>query len=111
MAAIALENRDVLSAAPTARSNLERLCALVEAVAPGAWSMPADGLVAFPAFPLSVSTRVFADRLRERFNVAVTPGSFFGFDRHLRVGLGLAPELFAEALDRLAHALEAEAGG
>jgi len=111
LAAIALENRGALSVAPAARSNLERLCALVEAVSAGTWSMPADGLVAFPAFPLPVSARVFTDRLRERFGVAVTPGSFFGFDRHLRVGLGLAPELFGEALDRLADALEAEAGG
>ncbi len=111
LAAIALENRGVLSAAPTARSNLERLCTLMEGLAPsGAWSMPADGLVAFPAFPIQVSARVFAHRLRERFGVAVTPGSFFGFDRHLRVGLGLVPELFGEALDRLADALEAEAG-
>ena len=34
LAAIALENRGALSAAPTARSNLERLCALMEEVAP-----------------------------------------------------------------------------
>jgi aspartate/methionine/tyrosine aminotransferase len=111
LAAIALENRELLSAAPTARSNLKRLCALVEAFTAGTWSMPADGLVAFPAFPLPVSAALFADRLRERFGVAVTPGSFFGFDRHLRVGLGLAPDLFGEALDRLADALEAEAAG
>jgi aspartate/methionine/tyrosine aminotransferase len=49
---------------------------------------------------------VFADRLREQFGVAVTPGAFFGFDRHLRVGLGLAPALFEEALDRLARAID-----
>ena len=108
LAAIALENHGALSAAPSARLNLERLCALVEGFAPpGAWSTPADGLVAFPAFPLLVSARVFADRLRERFGVAVTPGSFFGSDRHLRVGLGLAPALFGEALDRLVYALDA----
>ncbi len=111
LAAIALENRGALSVAPTARSNLERLRQFVEAVAPGTWSMPIDGLVAFPAFPLSGSAGEFADRLRERFDVAVTPGSFFGFDSHLRVGLGLAPQFFAEALDRLAEALEAEDGG
>jgi aspartate/methionine/tyrosine aminotransferase len=111
LAAIALENHGALSAAPTARSNLERLCARMEGVAsPGAWSTPADGLVAFPDFPLTVSARVFADRLRERFDVAVTPGSFFGFDRHLRIGLGLAPALFGEAIDRLIWALDTGAG-
>jgi aspartate/methionine/tyrosine aminotransferase len=109
LAAIALEQRSALSAAPTARSNLERLRALVEAVAPDTWSIPVDGLVAFPSFPLPVPARVFADRLRKRFAVAVTPGSFFGFDRHLRVGLGLPPILFREALDRLTEALDAEA--
>ena len=64
----------------------------------------------FPPFPLVVSARVFADRVRERFGVAVTPGSFFGYDLHLRVGLGLAPALFEEALDRLVSALDAGAG-
>ena len=111
LAAIALENSEALSVAQRARSNLERLCALLEGFVPsGGWSMPIDGLVAFPAFPLTVSARVFADRLRERFGVAVTPGSFFGFDRHLRVGLGLAPALFGEALDRLVCALDAGVG-
>jgi len=111
LAAIALENSGALSAAPTARFNLERLCALMEGFAlPGGWSTPADGLVAFPAFPLPLSACAFADRLRERFGVAVTPGSFFGFDRHLRVGLGLAPALFGEALDRLVYALDAGVG-
>jgi aspartate/methionine/tyrosine aminotransferase len=113
LAAIALENSGALSVAPTAQSNLERLCALTEELAPsGSWSTPADGLVAFPPFPLVVSARVFADRLRERFGVAVTPGSFFGYDLHLhlRIGLGLAPALFEEALDRLVCALDAGAG-
>ncbi len=111
LAAIALENSGALSAAPTAQSNLERLSALTEELGPsGGWSTPADGLVAFPPFPLVVSARVFADRLRERFGVAVTPGSFFGYDSHLRVGLGLAPALFDEALDRLVCALDAGAG-
>jgi aspartate/methionine/tyrosine aminotransferase len=111
LAAIALENGTALSAAPTAQSNLERLCALTETLAPSdRWSTPADGLVAFPPLPLVISARVFADRLRERFGVAVTPGSFFGYDRHLRVGLGLAPALFEEALDRLVCALDAGAG-
>ena len=111
LAAIALENRGALSAAPTARSNLERLWAQLEGFAQsGGWSTPADGLVAFPAFPLSVPALVFADRLREHFGVAVTPGSFFGFERHLRVGLGLAPALFAEALDLIRYALETGVG-
>jgi aspartate/methionine/tyrosine aminotransferase len=72
--------------------------------------MPTDGLVAFPPLPMPVPARVFADRLRERFGVAVTPGSFFGFDRHLRVGLGLAPALFEEALARLGRAIDAGIG-
>ena len=110
LAAIALENRGVLSAAPMARSNLVRLCALMDVVAPGAWSTPTDGLVAFPHFPLRVSARIFVERLRDRFGVAVTPGSFFGSDRHLRLGLGLAPRLFREALERLAEALDGEVG-
>ena len=110
LAVIALENRWALSAAPTARTNLDRLCSLVDELAPlDAWSRPSDGLVAFPPFPLRVPSRVFADQLRERCAVAVTPGSFFGFDRHLRLGLGLAPSLFEEALERLAGEVDSGA--
>jgi hypothetical protein len=41
--------------------------------------------------------------------VAVTPGSFFGFDRHLRLGLSLAPSIFEEALERLAGEVDSGA--
>ena len=109
LAALALEHRERLDTAASARANLECLAEAIDATAGWTWVAPTDGLVAFPRFPFRVSARVFAERLRHRFGVAVTPGSFFGHDSHLRVGLGLASELFAEAVDRLGDALAGEA--
>lgn len=110
LAALALEHRGRLSVAPSARVNLERLQRCLPGSVPADWSAPADGLVAFPCVTRRGSARAFADRLRERFGVAVTPGTFFGHDHHVRVGLGLDPELFEEALRRLVWALHEEGG-
>ena len=111
LAAIALENRGALSAAPTARSNLERLCALVEELAPsGSMEHASRRARRLPGLP----ARGLCPRVRRPTARTVRcgrhPGIVLRFDRHLRVGLGLAPALFEEALDRLARALDAGAG-
>jgi hypothetical protein len=45
------------------------------------------------------------DRLRERYEVSLVPGRFFGAPEHVRVGLCGDPEDFREGLDRLGSAL------
>lgn len=49
----------------------------------------------------------FAAFAAERFDVAVTPGRFFGDSRGFRVGLGGAPHAFAPALERMERAWDA----
>lgn len=44
--------------------------------------------------------------LRERYETSVVPGSFFEMPDHFRIGLGVAPERFAEGLRRLGRALD-----
>lgn len=109
LAAVALEHHERLSSSRLARANCGRLEALIARLPGAAWVRPADGLVAFPRLPLPWPSPVFAGRLRAAHAVSVTPGAFFGHDRHLRIGLGLPEEDFADALGRLSQALGAPA--
>ncbi len=108
LAAIALENRDRLSISNLARSNLRRLDRCMTSVSGATLVRPADGLVAFCGLPLRRPSISFAEMLRTRSEVSVTPGAFFGHDDHLRIGLGVDEDAFAAGLRRLADALEDE---
>lgn len=110
LGALALENRGRFSVAGIARSNLETLGAALQAVPGTSWVPPVDGLVAFPGLPLPCPSREFADRLRIARRVSVTPGTFFGHDGHLRIGLGLDTASFDDALGRLLEAVADPAG-
>jgi aspartate/methionine/tyrosine aminotransferase len=105
LAALALENRQHLSVAPVARHNLERLERWMASTPGTRWVAPVDGLVAFCGLPLESPSSAFAARVRVDHDVSVTPGSFFGHDFHLRLGLGLREVDFAEGLDRLSQAI------
>lgn len=50
----------------------------------------------------------FCDLLMQGYDTAVVPGRFFGAPDHLRMGLGVDPEVFRAGLDRLGRALNAE---
>jgi aspartate/methionine/tyrosine aminotransferase len=45
-----------------------------------------------------------ADRLAADYSVMLAPGSAFGFEGYLRIGVGQDPEVFAEGLRRTADA-------
>lgn len=69
-----------------------------------AWVPPRGGLVAFPRLrPERVGpTAAFARALVREAEVFVLPGETFGCPAHVRVGLGLPPDAFREALRRWA---------
>ena len=48
----------------------------------------------------------FLDRLRSRHETSLVPGRFFGMPGHMRIGMGVNHEMFAEGLRRLGLALE-----
>lgn len=66
------------------------------------WVPPRGGLVAFPRLRglAGASSAGFARALVRDTGVFVLPGETFGCPGHLRVGVGLAPDDFAEALRR-----------
>ena len=63
------------------------------------------GTVAFPALNRG-SVDDFCEFLRARFETSVVPGHFFDMPNHFRIGLGGDPQMTAEALRRLAAALD-----
>ena len=88
---------------------LERNRSLFNAFAAGSSDiecMPAEhGITAFPRW-WGGDTERLNDHLRERYDTAVVPGRWFEMPEHFRVGFGLSESDFAEALNRLAAALD-----
>lgn len=63
------------------------------------------GTTSFPRV-LSCDADALCDTLRERYDVSLVPGRFFGAKEHVRVGLTGDPENFREGLDRIGRALD-----
>jgi aspartate/methionine/tyrosine aminotransferase len=64
------------------------------------WTPPRGGLLALLRYELDVSSLELANRLSEECGVMLAPGSAFGFEHHLRIGIGQDPPVFAEGLRR-----------
>lgn len=101
LAAWALRRRETLLAPvrDVAGANLEVLQRWIEATPGASLTPPRDGLVAFPRIPDAGIAAV--ERLRRERGVAVVPGELFGAPGHVRFGLGVAPDRFRVALQRL----------
>lgn len=63
------------------------------------------GTVAFPAVAGTDDTTALVERLQADYDTGVIPGRFFESPRHIRIGLGVAPETLVEGLNRIAQAL------
>ena len=64
------------------------------------WTPPRGGLLALLRYELDVPSLELANRLSEEHGVMLAPGSAFGFEHHLRIGIGQDPRVFAEGLRR-----------
>jgi aspartate/methionine/tyrosine aminotransferase len=95
--ALLAANRKALDAFFSGRSDLE--------VFHSRW-----GTVCFPRLK-SGSADEFREFLRARYDTSVVPGRFFEMPDHFRIGIGGDPAMTAEALERLAAALDAWATG
>lgn len=104
LAVIALEHRRQLVPSALAVSNLKTLTAWLDGR--GSLSpVPVDGFVAFPLLDLSVPSLEFANSAL-RVGVSVMPGSLFGVEGRLRLGLGVDDVIFARALDTLGELMD-----
>lgn len=66
------------------------------------WTEPRAGLLAMMKYDLPVDSATLADALARDVRVMLAPGSSFGLEGHLRIGVGQRPDLFAEGLRRTA---------
>lgn len=69
------------------------------------WNPPRAGLLALLRYRLDIPSRELADRLAGEYSVMLAPGAAFGYEYHLRLGVGQDPTIFAEGLARTAACL------
>jgi aspartate/methionine/tyrosine aminotransferase len=67
------------------------------------WNPPRGGLLALFRYELDIPSLELANRLAENYSVMLAPGSAFGFEHHLRIGVGQDPPVFATGLARAAE--------
>jgi aspartate/methionine/tyrosine aminotransferase len=65
------------------------------------------GTVAFPRLRSGLDARTLADRLMQEYRTAVVPGGFFEAPAHIRIGLGIDPDVLRRGLDTIGRALRA----
>jgi len=69
------------------------------------WTPPRGGLLALMGYTLNMPSLDLSNRLAEQYGVMLAPGSAFGVEHHLRIGIGQEPATFAEGLRRTAVCL------
>jgi aspartate/methionine/tyrosine aminotransferase len=72
------------------------------------WSEPKAGLLAMMRYTLPIDSATLADGLARDARVMLAPGSTFGLEHHLRIGVGQRPEVFAEGLRRTAEYMRSD---
>lgn len=70
-----------------------------------AWTPPRAGLLALMSYAPEIPSLTLANKLAEDFSVMLAPGSAFGYEGYLRIGIGQTPAIFAEGLRRTAECL------
>ena len=70
------------------------------------WTPPRGGLLALLKYDLPIPSLELADRLAYDCSVMLAPGSAFGYEHHLRLGIGQRPDIFAAGLARAGEYLE-----
>ena len=103
-AAIQARSRDWL------RANRALLADWVDGRPDFTFTVPTAGGMAFLACDVPVSTDAFADLLRERASVLVVPGSCYGLEGHIRIGIGAPPEVLRAGLERIGALADALRG-
>jgi APA family basic amino acid/polyamine antiporter len=107
LSVIALANLDRIAA--RARSLIETNTRLVESFFDSRDDLrvvrPIRGTTCFPSL-LTGRIEGLCALMREKYDVSVVPGRFFGLESHFRLGLGGDTRLLKEGLDRLGQALD-----
>jgi aspartate/methionine/tyrosine aminotransferase len=70
------------------------------------WTPPRGGLLALIKYDLPIKSLELADTLAIDYSVMLAPGSAFGYEHHLRLGVGQRPDIFAAGLELAGRCLE-----
>ncbi|HET9368902.1 MAG TPA: aminotransferase class I/II-fold pyridoxal phosphate-dependent enzyme [Vicinamibacterales bacterium] len=70
------------------------------------WTPPRGGLLALIKYDLPMASLPLADKLATEYSVMLAPGSAFGYEHHLRLGIGQRPAVFAQGLAEAARCFE-----
>jgi aspartate/methionine/tyrosine aminotransferase len=70
------------------------------------WTRPRAGLLALMRYKLDMPSLELSNKLAAEYSVMLAPGSAFGFEGHLRLGIGQTPRIFEEGLNRTAVCLQ-----
>jgi aspartate/methionine/tyrosine aminotransferase len=103
LAVIALRGRDRI--VERTRGIVSRNLAAAQAWATAhedlvAWRPPQGGLLSLMRYAFDVPSLELANRLAEEYGVMLAPGSAFGYEGYLRLGIGQEPTMFADGLTR-----------
>lgn len=70
------------------------------------WTRPRAGLLALMRYHLEIPSLELSNKLAAEYSVMLAPGSAFGFEGYLRIGIGQTPRIFEEGLSRTAACLK-----
>ena len=70
------------------------------------WVEPPGGTICFPRLEANISGDDLAQLLREKYDTAVVPGSFFEAPQHFRLGFHVSQETLARGLENIKAALQ-----
>ncbi|MEZ4673390.1 MAG: hypothetical protein R2932_04005 [Caldilineaceae bacterium] len=62
------------------------------------WKPPQGGLLALLHYQLDIPSLTLANRLATDYSVMLAPGSAFGYESYLRIGIGQHPTVFQAGL-------------
>ena len=107
LSVIALDNLNRVSgrAMKLLASNRPSLDAFLRSRDDLAYFRPDFGTIVFPKL-LRGSVNELDELLREKYETAIVPGSYFDMPQHFRLGIGGDPEMTQLALERLAAGLD-----
>jgi aspartate/methionine/tyrosine aminotransferase len=111
LACLGLKHRDAIVARNTRiiEANLAEATRWIDERPFLSWTPPRGGLLAlikYDSAVLPIDSLTLADRLATEQSVMLAPGSAFGYEHHLRLGIGQKPEIFAEGLRRAGELFE-----
>lgn len=113
LAALAFSHRDRIVARNTAiiRTNLAAAARWIAERPYLSWTPPRGGLLALIKYDLPIDSLTLADKLATEYSVMLAPGSAFGYEQHLRLGIGQRPDVFERGLEEAGKCFDAIRAG